>query len=111
MNEDRLDIACGKDGSGVPAEDPAAVVCPKCGGHRWQLYGYTLDGRQKYKCKDLGCRHSFTMEPRGRRIDDKTRKTVISLLEAGTKPKVIAAALPDIKLRWIYDLKRRMKHD
>jgi transposase-like protein len=99
------------DGGSAPAAEPTSVVCPKCGSLWWTYYGKTPDGRQKFKCKEPHCRHPFTAEPRGRRIDEKTKRVVLRMLGEGIPPRKIIKFVPDIKLRWIYELKRRVKND
>ena len=111
MSDDRVDIEWVKDGPGAPAADPAPVVCPKCRSHWWTYYGKTPDGRQKFKCKEPDCRHSFTAEPRGRRVDDKTKRVVMRMLAERIPPRKIIKFVSGITIRWIYSLKRRVKHD
>jgi len=33
------------------------------------------------------------------------------LIEAGVEPAKIREAIPDISLRWVYELRRRLKRD
>ena len=97
----------------------AEIHCPNCKGVRLEKYGTTKAGLQKYRCLAPECRRQFVAGS-DHRVDDKTKSMVKQLLAAGTDPRVILQALrgadedkskPPISLRWIYELRRRMKHD
>ena len=97
----------------------ADVICPDCRGTGLEKYGKTKAGLQKYRCLNQDCRRQF-VNGSEHRVDEKTKALVKQLLAAGTDPRVINQALrgadedeskPPISLRWIYELRRRMKHD
>lgn len=97
------------------------ISCPDCRGIRLEKYGLTRAGLQKYRCLDPNCRRQFVAGS-DHRVDEKTQALVKQLLAKYIDPRAIAEALipvddkeakPPISLRWIYELRRRMKlkHD
>jgi len=84
------------------------IRCPECGGTGLARYGKTPAGKQKYKCGDPKCRHQFVAGS-DHLIDPTVKDRVIKLLSANVRPKQIAKAEEGISLRWIYELRRRMK--
>jgi len=86
------------------------IGCPECSGTRLARYGKTLAGKQKYKCGDPKCRHQFVADS-DHLIDPTVKDRVIKLLSANVHPTQIAEAETGISLRWIYELRRRMKND
>ncbi len=86
----------------------ADVKCPDCDSVRLSRYGKTHAGLQKYRCLELGCRRQFVAGS-DHAVDPETRARVEKLLAAGVKPPQIAQAETGISLRWIYELRRKMR--
>ena len=86
------------------------ISCPECGGTRLTKYGKTLAGRQKYKCSSPICRHQFVAGS-DHLVNPDIKDRVIKLLTANVHPTQIAKAEQGISLRWLYELRRRMKND
>jgi transposase-like protein len=83
--------------------------CPACKGVKVQKYGRTKTGVQKYRCLNLGCRRQF-VGASDRPVDPDTKDKIIKLLSENVHPKIIHKTFSDsISLRWIYELRRRMK--
>jgi len=82
-----------------------SVKCPRCGNERITKHGQAASGKQKYRCPACPCQ--FVVNPK-RVIDDKTRRVVTAFLIEGVKPSIIARAIPEVSLRWIYTLKKRL---
>lgn len=81
--------------------------CPECGEGRVWKYGKTPNGRQRYRCHV--CRRQFVADS-DHRVDSDAHDIVASLLSQGVAPPKIARALTGrISLRWIYELRKRMK--
>lgn len=85
----------------------ADVSCPACKGNQLEKYGKTKAGLQKYRCLNPRCRRQFVAGS-AHRIDPEIKTMVEGLLRGGTHPRVIAQAVPNISLRWIYDLRKRI---
>lgn len=90
--------------------EPETVSCPECGGTDLLKYGKAGSGKQKYRCKNQECRHQFVAGSTYL-IDEKTKRVIIALLAQGVEPVIISKAISDVSLRWIYELRRRMKID
>lgn len=84
------------------------IRCPKCGSSRLARYGMTPAGKQKYRC--LECRRQFVTGT-DHLLGPEKKTVVMRLLEADVEPTKIREAIPDISLRWIYELRRRLKRD
>jgi transposase-like protein len=83
--------------------------CPACKGVKVQKYGRTKTGVQKYRCLNLGCCRQF-VGASDRPVDPDTKDKIIKLLSENVHPKIIHKTFSDsISLRWIYELRRRMK--
>jgi len=73
-------------------------------------YGKTDAGLQKYRCLEGGCRRQFV--PGSDHLLDPDKKAVaLRLLEAGVAPAKIREGIPEISLRWLYELRKRLKRD
>jgi len=90
--------------------DIVNISCPECKGTRLAKYGKTAAGKQKYKCYALACRHQFVADS-DHLVNPEVKDRVIKLLTAKVHPTQIAKAEEGISLRWIYELRRRMKND
>jgi transposase-like protein len=86
------------------------IRCPQCGGSGLEKYGKTSSGKQKYRCINTGCGRQFVAGS-NYFIDSKIKNIIKQLLLDKVPPKKIAAAVPEISLRWIQELRRRMKND
>jgi len=81
---------------------------PGCGGERLQRWGKSSTGRQKYRCRDCG--RQFV--PGSDHLLDPDKKAIVlSLLAAGVEPNKIREAIPEISIRWIYELRKRVRRD
>jgi transposase-like protein len=88
-------------------ETTSVITCPDCGADRLQRFGTTASGKQKYRCKD--CLRQFVAEP-DHLIGQATKDKIIKLLADGVHPATIYKTFGDeISLRWIFELKRKMK--
>ncbi len=85
------------------------VNCPDCKDTRVVKYGKTAAGLQKYRCVYPGCRRQFVAGS-DHMIDPETKYRVEKLLYADVHPTQIAKAETGISLRWIYELRKRMKN-
>jgi transposase-like protein len=80
------------------------------------MYGKTAAGRQKYLCRSLSrktadgrpfeCRRQFVAGSE-HRIDPAKKQIARDLLAQGVSPKKIKAAVPEISVRWLYELRKR----
>lgn len=86
-----------------------SLSCPQCHGIKLSRYGKTAAGRQKYRCLNPACRRQFVPFS-DHFLDPETKKIVLSLLSAGVEPVQIHRAVPEVSLRWIYELRRRAVH-
>jgi transposase-like protein len=84
------------------------VRCPDCGSGRLCRYGKTEAGKQKYRCLEPNCHRQFVAGS-DHLMSRETRKLVEGLLAQDIHPKKIASAIPGISLRWLCELRRRMK--
>lgn len=94
------------------------VSCPECGGKKLARYGKTAAGLQKYLCltlsrrtadgKPFECRRQFVAGST-HMIDPDKKRIARELLAQGIPPKKIKAAVPEISLRWLYELRRRAR--
>lgn len=100
-----------------PEVTMSEICCPDCQGNKLQKYGTNKTGLQKYRCMNPKCRRQFVAGS-DHRVDEKTKALVKQLLAKNIDPRAIAEALipvdnqeakPPISLRWIYELRRRMK--
>ena len=82
--------------------------CPSCGGSLLQRYGKTQAGLQKYRCVEPHCRRQF-VSGSDHMIGPEKKKLVMALLAQDMPPKKIAAAVPGISMRWIYELRGRAR--
>lgn len=106
----------GYTGADFVAAQLPAPRCPECGGTTLEKYGRTDKGLQKYRCRSLTrktadgkpfeCRRQFVWGSTHRRIDEKVKRTVLSLLGDGVAPRTIAASIEGISLRRVYDLQK-----
>ena len=85
------------------------LSCPQCRGSKLSRYGKTAAGRQKYRCLNPACRRQFVYGS-DHLLDPETKKIVMNLLSAGVEPVQIHRAVPEVSLRWIYELRRRTVH-
>ena len=83
------------------------VICPDCRGVRLEKYGKTAAGLQKYRCLAATCRRQFVDGSR-HLIDREVKARIVALLKAGTTPAQVKEAWPNISLRWIYSLRRKL---
>ena len=88
----------------------ADVTCPDCQGTKLERYGKTRAGLQKYRCLASGCRRQFVAGS-NHLIDPEVKAAIMKLLEAKASPAQVKAAWPDISLRWIYSLRRKLRND
>jgi hypothetical protein len=44
-------------------------------------------------------------------LDPDKKAIVLSLLAAGVEPNKIREAIPEISIRWIYELRKRVRRD
>jgi transposase-like protein len=85
-----------------------SVNCPACKGNELQRYGKTKAGLQKYRCLAPRCRRQFVAGST-HLIDPEKKKIVQDLLGQGIPPKKIKAAVPEISVRWLYELRRKVR--
>ena len=91
------------------ANDTAkSIRCPQCNSSRLARYGVTPAGKQKYRC--LECRRQFVAGS-DHLLDPEKKAVVMRLLEAGVEPARIREAIPEISLRWLYELRKRLRRD
>jgi len=83
-------------------------ACPGCSSTSLLRWGRGAAGRQKYRCRDCG--RQFV--PGSEHLLEPAKKAIVlNLISAGVEPSKIREAIPDISLRWIYELRRRMNRD
>jgi len=106
---------------GYSARDsmPAQVECPSCHGINLVKNGKSPGTcRQKYLCLNPGCRRQFTAGS-NHLIDPKIKTLIIEQLARGMAPIKIVQYLSyggkdgrsQISIRWIYELRRKMKQE
>ncbi|HOS78153.1 MAG TPA: hypothetical protein PL061_12875 [Syntrophales bacterium] len=84
------------------------LACPKCHSTSLLKWGLGASGRQKYRC--ALCRRQFVAGS-DHFLEPEKKAVVMRLIEAGVEPAKIREAIPDISLRWVYELRRRLKRD
>ena len=84
------------------------IECPSCQGKGLTKFGKTVAGRQKYRC--VACGRQFVAGS-VHLLTPETKEIVMGLLSSGVSPVHIKAAIPSVSLRWIYELRRRARHD
>lgn len=94
------------------------VKCPECGGTKLTGYGKTKAGLQKYLCRSLTkktadgtlfeCRRQF-VGGSTHLIDPEKKRIAQELLAQGVPPKKIRAAVPEISLRRLYELRKQSR--
>lgn len=84
------------------------LACPKCQGTSLLKWGTGAAGRQKYRCAMCGRQFVAGSD---HLLDPEKKAVVMRLLEADVEPTKIREAIPDISLRWLYELRRRMTRD
>jgi IS30 family transposase len=98
---------------------PAQVECPSCHGINLVKNGKSPGTcRQKYLCLNPGCRRQFTAGS-NHLIDPKIKTLIIEQLARGMAPIKIVQYLSyggkdgrsQISIRWIYELRRKMKQE
>lgn len=83
------------------------VSCPECKGTRLQRYGKTAAGLQKYRCLESGCGRQFVAGS-DHLIDPEKKKIIDALLAIDTPLKKVKVAFPEVSLRWLYELRRKV---
>ncbi len=94
------------------------LKCPSCKSTNLARYGKTAAGLQKYRCLETNCRRQFVAGS-DYLIDQDVKALVLRLLAQGVEPPKIREALnpagatdetrKKISLRWIYQLKRKLR--
>ncbi len=87
------------------------LECPTCHGSKFLKYGRTRAGLQKYRCMDPDCRRQFVAGSK-HMLSPKIKDLVIQKLSAGIHPTVIIKEIgPEVSLRWVYALRRKMRKE
>ena len=79
-------------------------ACPNCESSDLAKHGKDA-GRQKFRCRVCG--RQFLGESKFR-LDSKTRNVINNLLMAGVSPNIIVLAIPEVSLRYVYKLRKKI---
>ena len=61
------------------------VKCPYCGSEEVSLYGKNSTGRQRYLCRNKGCRHkTFQLEYKNNACRPGTRERIVEMAMNGS---------------------------
>ena len=86
-------------------------ICPACGSSRLAKNGRTTAGLQRFKCLDgldKGCHRQFVTGS-DHTVNPGIKSIVMKLLAEKVKSGTIHRSVPGISLRWICELKRRIR--